>query len=171
MVNIKPYKVISELKEQHGLSDVEKILLGTDGSITNLLEIIFEGKVVVKTVYQEIIDNVNHRAVALYVNEVPLIYATSKTPLINIEDYYIRESVKKDLLSADIPIGKILKIHNLETRREIEKISVSEIPEDAKNLLNPIREELPQRKYYIIHNSKPIMEIDEYFNIEDHLKN
>ncbi|MCS3901349.1 chorismate pyruvate-lyase family protein [Methanococcus voltae] len=169
MVNIKPYKVISELNEQHKLSNVEKILLGTDGSITNLLEIIFEGKVAVKTVYQEIIDNVNYRAVALSVKDIPLIYATSKTPLSNIEDYYIRESVKKDLLSADIPIGKILKIHNLETRREIENISVSEVPEDAKKLLNPLREELPQRKYYIIHNNKPIMEIDEYFNIEDHL--
>jgi len=167
--NMKPYKRIGDLSEIYSLKNEEKILLGTDGSITNLLEIIFGGEVVVKTVYQEILDNVNYRTVVLCVKGTPLIYATSKTPLKNIEEKEMREIIKKDLLSADIPIGKILKIHNLETRRELVEINVKEVSLDAKNLLHPKREKLPQRTYNIIYKNKVLMEITEVFNLGDYM--
>ena len=62
---IKPHIVIGDLSKMHGLKNEEKILLGTDGSITNLLEILFGGEVFVETLYQEITDNVNYRSVLL----------------------------------------------------------------------------------------------------------
>ncbi|ABR55589.1 protein of unknown function DUF98 [Methanococcus vannielii SB] len=168
-VNVQPYKLIGNLSVIHGLKNEEKILLGTDGSITNLLEIIFGQEVMVRTIYQEIVDNINYRSVVLYVNEIPLIYATSKTPLENIGERKIRETIKKDLLSADIPIGKILRNHNLETRREIIDISVKEASKEAKNLLVPKRKYVPQRTYNIIYNQKVLMEITEVFNLSDYL--
>ncbi|ABO35367.1 protein of unknown function DUF98 [Methanococcus maripaludis C5] len=166
---IKPHIVIGDLSKIHGLINEEKILLGTDGSITNLLEILFGNEVVVETLHQEIMDNVNYRAVLLGVNGIPLIYATSETPLESIDEIQIREKIRKDLLSADIPIGKILKIHNLETRREIVEIEVKEVPDSVITKLNPKRSKIPQRTYNIIHKNKVIMTITEMFNLEDHI--
>ncbi|MDK2790972.1 MAG: hypothetical protein PWP15_1481 [Methanothermococcus sp.] len=166
---LKPYVVIKELSRKHGLKNEEKILLGTDGSITNLLEILFECEVVVKTIYQEIMDDINHRTVVLEVEGIPLIYAVSKIPLKNIEEDHIREGIKRDLLSADIPIGKILKIHNLETRREIVNIDVKEITEEVQVLLKTNKKILPQRTYNIIHKNKVLMEITEVFNVRDYI--
>lgn len=166
---LKPYKIVGELSRKHGLKNEEKILLGTDGSVTNLLEILFENEVVVKTVYQEIMDDVNYRSVVLEVNGTPLVYAISKTPLKNIEEDNIRESIKRDLLSANIPIGKILKIHNLETRREIINIEVKEITEKVGDLLKTNKKMLPQRTYNIIHKNKVLMEITEIFNVGEYL--
>ncbi|WP_459202163.1 chorismate pyruvate-lyase family protein [Methanococcus sp. CF] len=166
---IKPYIVIGDLSKVYGLKNEEKVLLGTDGSITNLLEILFNCEVVVETLYQEIIDNVNYRSVILKVNEIPLIYATSKTPLENIDETHIREKIRNDLLSADIPIGKILKIHNLETRREIVSVDVDEVSETVRSKLNPKRSKIPQRTYNIIYKNKVLMTITEMFNLEDHI--
>ncbi|AEH07289.1 chorismate pyruvate-lyase family protein [Methanothermococcus okinawensis] len=168
---IKPYKVINELSKKYHLRNEEKILLGTDGSITNILEILFNDEVVVKTIYQEIINNVNYRSVILEIKGIPLIYATSKIPLKNINDDNIRENIKKDLLSADIPIGKILKIHNLETRREIKNIYYGDIDNTVKLYLKTDKNALPQRTYDIIYNNRVLMEITEIFNIADYLKN
>lgn len=168
---IKPYKVINELSKKYPLRNEEKILLGTDGSITNILEILFNDEVVVKTIYQEIINNVNYRSVILKIKEIPVVYATSKIPLKNINDDNVRKNIKKDLLSADIPIGKILKIHNLETRREIRNIDYKEIDDTVKSYLKTDKKALPQRTYNIIYNNKVLMEITEIFNVADYLKN
>ncbi len=167
---IKPYKVINKLSEKYPLKNEEKILLGTDGSITNLLEIIFNSEVIVETIHQKIIDEINHRTVILKINDIPMVYATSKIPLKNIEDDRIRESIKKDLLSANIPIGKILKIHNLETRREIKYIGYDEINSKVKLSLKTSKEALPQRTYNIIYKNNILMEIIEIFNIGEYLK-
>ena len=167
---IKPYKVINELSKKYPLSNEEKILLGTDGSITNILEILFNDEVVVKTIHQEIINGVNYRSVILKIKKAPVAYATSKIPLKNINDDNVRENIKKDLLSADIPIGKILKIHNLETRREIKNIEYKEINDTIKSYLKTDETALPQRTYNIIYNNKILMEITEIFNIVN-LKN
>jgi len=156
------------LSKKYNLKNEEKMILGTDGSVTNLLEILFEGDVVVKTINQKIIDDINYRAVVLEVNDIPLVYATSKTPFKNIE-YGLRESIRRDLLSADIPIGRILKMHNLETRREIIDIDVKEVDEEVRELLRTNRKILPQRTYYIIHNNKILMEITEIFNVGEYI--
>ncbi|WP_048055613.1 chorismate--pyruvate lyase family protein [Methanotorris igneus] len=165
---MKIYERIRELSRKYGLRNEEKMILGTDGSVTNLLEILFEGDVIVKTINQKIVDDVNYRTVILEVNDIPLVYATSKTPFKNIE-HGLRESIKRDLLSADIPIGRILKMHNLETRREIIDIDVKEVDKEVRKLLKTDRKILPQRTYNIIHNNKILMQITEIFNVGEHL--
>ncbi|GBF36523.1 MAG TPA: DUF98 domain-containing protein [Methanothermococcus okinawensis] len=166
---LKPYRIINELSKRYPLRNEEKMLLGTDGSVTNLLEILFNGEITVKTISQKIVNGVNYRSVILKIGDTPLVYATSKIPLKNIGDETLRDSIKRDLLSADIPIGKILKMHNLETRREIVDISYKEVEESIRRYLNTERRILPQRTYNIIYRGKVLMEITEIFNIGDYL--
>ena len=147
----------------------EKILLGTDGSVTNILEILFEEVCKVETINQKIVNNTNYREVILKVNETPLVYAISKTPFKNIEEENLREEIKKDLLSADIPIGKIIRKHNLETRREIKYIGIAELDDRLKSLLKTKHNKLPKRTYNIIYKNKILMEITEIFAIRDKL--
>ncbi|AXI25142.1 hypothetical protein CFE53_02835 [Methanofervidicoccus sp. A16] len=166
---LKPYRIINELSKKYSLRNEEKMLLGTDGSVTNLLEILFNDEITVETISQKIVDGINYRSVILKIKDTPLVYATSKIPLKSIEDKTLRDNIKRDLLSADIPIGKILKIHNLETRREIVDISCKEVEESVRRYLNTEKRVLPQRTYHIIYKSKVLMEITEIFNVGEHL--
>ncbi|WP_456374570.1 chorismate pyruvate-lyase family protein [Methanocaldococcus sp.] len=163
------YKEISKLNKKFPLLNEEKILLGTDGSVTNILEILFEDVCKVETINQKIVNNTNYREVILKVNETPLVYAISKTPFKNIEEENLREEIKKDLLSADIPIGKIIRKHNLETRREIKYIGIAELDDRLKSLLKTKHNKLPKRTYNIIYKNKILMEITEIFAIRDKL--
>ncbi|XRO75890.1 chorismate pyruvate-lyase family protein [Methanocaldococcus sp. 28A] len=163
------YKEISNLNKKFPLLNEEKILLGTDGSVTNILEILFEDVCKVETINQKIVDNVNYREVILKVNNIPLVYAISKTPFKNIEEENLREEIKKDLLSADIPIGKIIRKHNLETRREIKYIGIAELDDRLKSLLKTKHNKLPKRTYNIIYKNKLLMEITEIFAIRGKL--
>ena len=81
----------------------------------------------------------------------------------------LREEIKRDLLSADIPIGKIIRKHNLETRREIKSISIAEIDDYLKILLKTNHSRLPKRTYNIIYKNKILMEITEIFAIRGKL--
>ncbi|CAB3288826.1 conserved protein of unknown function [Methanocaldococcus lauensis] len=163
------YKEISKLNKKFPLLNEEKILLGTDGSVTNILEILFEEVCKVETINQKIVNNTNYREVILKVNETPLVYAISKTPFKNIEEENLREEIKKDLLSADIPIGKIIRKHNLETRREIKYIGIAELDDRLKSLLKTKHNKLPKRTYNIIYKNKILMEITEIFAIRGKL--
>ncbi|AIJ05937.1 hypothetical protein JH146_1094 [Methanocaldococcus bathoardescens] len=163
------YKEISKLNKKFRLLNEEKILLGTDGSVTNILEILFEDICKVETINQKIVDNTNYREVILKVNDIPLVYAISKTPFKNIEEENLREEIKKDLLSADIPIGKIIRKYNLETRREIKSIGIAEVDERLKTLLKTNYNQLPKRTYNIIYKNKILMEITEIFAIRGKL--
>ena len=164
-------KILELLKklDKYNLKNEEKIFLGTDGSITNLLEILFDGEVVVETISQTTINNTYYRTVLLKINNNPLIYANSKISLKTIKDINLRDTISKDLLLADIPIGKILKSHNLETRREIKSIEYNKLSEKIKLHLKTKNNYLPNRTYHIIYKNKVLMEITEIFNIKEYL--
>ncbi len=164
-------KILELLKklDKYNLKNEEKIFLGTDGSITNLLEILFDGEVVVETISQTTINNTYYRTVLLKINNNPLIYANSKISLKTIKDINLRDTISKDLLLADIPIGKILKSHNLETRREIKSIEYTKLSEKIKLHLKTKNNYLPNRTYHIIYKNKVLMEITEIFNIKEYL--
>ncbi|MHC1689051.1 MAG: chorismate pyruvate-lyase family protein [Methanothrix sp.] len=123
---------ISELESIVGrLSPVQKMLLGTDGSVTSLLEVITGSPIEIETLEQRTVpatetvardlsvnpgDDVNYRVVRLKktAGGETLIYAVSHTPLQRLE-----ASFRDDLTRADIPIGVILKKHQIESRRDI----------------------------------------------------
>lgn len=168
---------IRDIEEQVGrLSRVQKILLGTDGSVTQLLEAITGHAVAVKTLVQEILpadaqtaervdvlvgEPINHRVVELrdtVTNDV-LIYAISKTPVDRLSP-----SFRNDLMMADIPIGKIIHHHHIEARREILSAKVSAATRDTGRIFSLCPQEpVLSRQYQIIHQDKPLIFIEEQF--------
>ncbi|MDP2795877.1 MAG: beta-ribofuranosylaminobenzene 5'-phosphate synthase [Methanoregula sp.] len=168
---------IRDIEETVGrLSRVQKILLGTDGSVTQLLEAITGHPVAVKTLVQEILpadaeiagrvdgsigEPVNHRVVELIdtVTGEVLIYAISETPVERLSP-----SFRHDLLMADIPIGKIIKQHHIEARREILSVHVTAATTETGRIFSLCpKEPVLSRQYQIIHQNKPLIFIEEQF--------
>ena len=158
------------------LSPVQKILLGTEGSVTHLLEVVTGSRVTIVTKVQQVVaadrevaaflnigegEPVNYRVVEIRNEETgePLIYATSNTPLSRLSDEF-----RDDLMKADIPIGRIIQRHGIETRREI-LAARTEIPDpEVRNSFHMFRHEpLLSREYRIIHKGNPLIRIKEQF--------
>jgi beta-ribofuranosylaminobenzene 5'-phosphate synthase len=168
---------LNEIETQVGrLSPTQKFLLGTDGSVTQILEAITGETVVIETRVQQIIaadpviakrldinqgDPVNYRVVEIKTrtsSEV-LIYAISHTPISRLSPQF-----EDDLLKADIPIGRIIQNHRIEARREILNARVSPATEETTRIFSLCaKEPLLIRQYRIIHNSKPLIFIEEQF--------
>ena len=158
------------------LSPVQKILLGTDGSVTQLLEAITGTTVSVRTKVQEVIpadmavagslgvpegDPVNHRIVELRAGgtDEVLIYAISYAPVGRLPQEF-----KDDLMKADIPIGRIIQHHHIEARREILGARVTPATEVQRGVFSLCRNEpLLSRQYRIVHGGEPLIHIEEQF--------
>src|SRR5512137_1984667 len=167
---------LNEIETQVGrLSPMQKFLLGTDGSVTQILEAITGKQVVIETRVQKIIpadpitadrlminegDLVNYRIVEIKTtgNKV-LIYAISHTPITRLSQKF-----KDDLMKADIPIGRIIQNHRIEARREILNTRVSPASDETGRIFSLcIKEPLLSRQYRIIHEGKPLIFIEEQF--------
>jgi len=158
------------------LSPFQKFLLGTDGSVTQLLEAVTGHPVSITTLVQEVIpadaavadrlsirigESVNHRVVELKDAETGtvLIYAVSETPLSRLSPEF-----KEDLMKADIPIGKIISRHKIEARREIITARVTSSDDTTSPLFSVCKNEpLLSRDYRIIHKGEPLIFITEQF--------
>jgi beta-ribofuranosylaminobenzene 5'-phosphate synthase len=168
---------ISQLEDTVGrLSPVQKMLLGTDGSVTNLLEVITGSAIEIETMAQEVVaadwpiaselgidvgDEVNHRVVKLKKagTDEPLIYAISHTPLKRLEPGF-----KDDLIRADIPIGTILKKHQIESRRDIAGAKAVLADQKMSQIFNIFPKELLlSRNYRIFRHGQPLISITETF--------
>jgi beta-ribofuranosylaminobenzene 5'-phosphate synthase len=168
---------IRELEGELGkLSRVQKILLGTDGSVTRILEVITGGKVRITTLSQEVVgagsevadllgvkigDPVNHRVVKIEDDRGgrPLIYAVSDTPLGRLSPEF-----REDLMQADIPIGRILASHRIEARREIQDAGIVPASPEHTRIFGIFRNEpVLSRRYQIIHRGEPLISITEQF--------
>ena len=174
---LTPAEEIAKLESAVGrLSPVQKMLIGTDGSVTNLLEVVTSGPVEIETLEQRVIsadesvaeqlavdpgEPVNYRVVLLKKagSREALIYAVSHTPLSRLE-----AGIREDLTRADIPIGVILKKHNIESRRDI--TSTAFLPAGQEHCLAfgvfP-REIMLARSYRIIRQGRPLISIRETF--------
>ena len=162
-----------EAKHNENFSNTQKILLTTDGSITAILDVLY-GKITLTTLEQHFEsadaehaklvnvnqgDKINFREVIMHKDGQPLIYAISHIPLSRCSD-----EVCADLVRADIPIGRILKNYNIESRREINNIYI----EKANDTLSEIfktDEDMLARDYVIINNDEILMWIKEVFPI------
>ena len=160
-----------ETEYDEEFSNTQKILLTTDGSITAILDVLF-GKITLTTLDQHVgiadeehaklvnVDageEINFREVIMHRQEKPLIYAISHIPLKRCT-----KDVCTDLLSADIPIGRILKNYHIESRREINNIFI-EKPNDTLKEIFKTDEDMLARDYVIINNDKILMWIKEVF--------
>jgi beta-ribofuranosylaminobenzene 5'-phosphate synthase len=168
---------LDEIERNVGhLSPFQKFLLGTDGSVTQLLEAVTGHPVTITTIVQEVVpadavvagrlsirtgESVNHRVVELKdaVTGAVLIHAVSETPLSRLPPEF-----RDDLMKADIPIGKIISRHRIEARREILTASVTPADDTTGPLFSVCRNEpLLSRDYRIIHKKKPLIFITEQF--------
>jgi len=174
MINMSIEKNIFKTLKTLNLPTCLRICAETDGSITYLLEAITKKNIEISTKEQYIIKadkeiaelldieigaEVNYRVVTLSASGVVYAYAKSLSPLNRMPD-----AMKHDLMRADIPIGKILRNHKLETRRDIYEIKVLDA-EDIKIFNKYIP--LLSRKYKIIHNKQVLMWIHEIFPIDE----
>jgi beta-ribofuranosylaminobenzene 5'-phosphate synthase len=170
-------KAIAGMEAQVGrISPVQKFLLGTDGSVTQILESITGKKVVIRTLVQKVIpadrtvadnlsiaegDPVNFRIVEIRTEEngEVLIYAISHTPINRLSPEF-----KDDLMKADIPIGRIINQHHIEARREILAARVSPATDEMGRVFAICKNEpVLSRQYQIIHAGKPLIFIEEKF--------
>lgn len=168
---------ISELESFVGkLSPVQKMLLGTDGSVTSLLEIITGSRIGIETLVQKVMpadsamaaelkispgDEINYRIVKLKREDTgeTLIYAISHTPMKRLE-----QDFRDDLTKADIPIGVILKKHQIESRRDITGAEVLQADKEMSRIFNIFpRELMLSRSYKIFRQGEPLIAIKEMF--------
>ena len=147
-----------------------RVCAGTDGSVTFLLEIMTKHEAAVVTEYQHIIPadermaeifdvevgaDINDRVVTLTAGDVPYVYARSLSPIEKMPG-----GVRSDMMRADIPIGKILRDHNIETRRDFEGIELI----DHEPLFGA--ETVLSRSYRIVHHNGVLMWINERFPVD-----
>jgi len=170
-------KRIPELEEMVGkLSPVQKILLGTDGSVTRLLEVITGCPIQIETLVQRVVpaeekvaqelgikagEDVNRRVVRLLRSDTgeTMIYAVSHAPLNRLEPGF-----KDDLTRADIPIGVILSKHKIESRRDIVGARVLRADREMSRIFRIFPEEaMLSRSYKIIRHGEPLIAINETF--------
>lgn len=177
------FKVIDEVKnletDNIKLSNTQKILLATDGSVTTILDVL-NGRINVETLKQEFQEadmeitkllninkgeKVNYRVVVLKKEDTPLIHAISYIPISRLT-----EEFKEDLFGADIPIGRILRKHNLESRREVKSVKIEQATTDLKDIFNTSADFL-SRDYNIVHNNEILIWIKETFPMDSFLEN
>ena len=162
---------IKKIENEVGkLSNAQKILLTTDGSVTTILDVI-RGHVKIETLEQKFVDadlemaqllnievgdTVNYRIVVIETEE-PLIYAISLIAVKRLENDF-----KEDLIRADIPIGRILRKHNIESRREIKSVYYEYQSPEIKEIFKT-NSPMLTRTYNIIHNDEILIWLKETF--------
>ncbi len=162
------------LSRRYGLSPLHRILLGHDGSMTALLELIVCHEVALTTIRQSVVPCPEEAAELLDVDageatnerdilivrkndRRPLIYARSYTPLSRLKPEF-----KTDLMRADIPIGRIMQKYRIEARREILDVGYLEQDRQLETLLGCTAPFL-WRVYNIITEGKALITVKEFF--------
>jgi chorismate-pyruvate lyase len=167
----KIFEGIKNIEKQMGeLSSAQKILLATDGSVTTILDVL-KGHVDITTLVQELSEAdvetapllgveegeiVNYRVVIIGSDE-PLIHAVSIIPVKKLDNNF-----KEDLMRADIPIGRILKKYQVESRREILSVGLEEASSELREIFG-VEGPFLSRTYHIIYQDHPLIWIKETF--------
>jgi beta-ribofuranosylaminobenzene 5'-phosphate synthase len=167
---------IWSLSNSHGLMPIHRVLLGHDGSMTSLLELISCCEVAIRTIKQSVVpcpseaaellavdvgEPANEREIIIVrqTDDLPLLYARSYTPLSRLKPVF-----KADLMRADIPIGKIMQRHRIEARREILAVGYLERDRPLEVLLACPGPYL-WRVYTIITRGEPLITVKECFSV------
>jgi len=162
---------IHKIEDEVGkLSNAQKIILTTDGSVTTILDVI-RGHVKIETLEQKFVeadleialllnievgDMVNYRVVVIETEE-PQIYAISLIAVERLENDF-----KEDLIRADIPIGRILRKHNIESRREIKSVYFEDQSPEISEIFK-VDSSMLTRTYNIIHKDEILIWLKETF--------
>jgi len=167
---------IWKLSELHELLPLHRVLLGHDGSMTLLLELIVCSEVELATIRQSVVPcpegaaellgadagvAANERDIIIMKksDRTPLLYARSYTPLSRLKPEF-----KEDLMKADIPIGRIMQKYRIEARREILDVGYQEREHRLESLFQCSSPFL-WRIYNIITGGKVLITVKEYFPV------
>ena len=149
------------------MNPILRILERTEGSVTTIIEALTGEKVEIKTIEQKVIEadresarileidegeEVNYRVVEIVSAGEVFARAISITPLSRLDERF-----RDDLMKADIPIGRIIRKHKLEVRREILWSRIG----TCKGLGNCLI-----RNYNIIHKGEILINITEMFPVD-----
>lgn len=174
-INLRLIEKVDKLESSYGrkFSNTQKILLSTDGSITAILDVLY-GKIDFTTIKQHIEkaskevaehlkieegNEVASRIILMHKEDKPLIHALSYIPLERLS-----KDMEFDLRSGEIPIGRILKKYEVESRREIKNIHIEKPNKYIEEIFNT-DEDVLTRDYDIIKNGEIFMWIEEIFPI------
>lgn len=166
---------IASLSRRWHLLPLHRVLLGHDGSMTRLLQLVTQARVGLSTVRQCVVpcpkpaadllgieagepSNEREIVIARLSDGYPLLYAKSYTPLSRL-----RPSFKEDLMRADMPIGRILQKYRIEARREILEVGCKEQDPEIQGFLRAPGPYL-WRTYNIITQRYPLITITESFS-------
>lgn len=164
---------ICKISRERNLTPLQRVLLGHDGSMTKILELVSCEPVILTTISQAVVpcpdeiaekletppgQEVNEREIVMLggSDQHPLLYAKSHTPICRLKPEF-----RSDLMRADIPIGKIMRKHRIESRRVILEIGVKEQDGLLSKVLRCSGPFL-WRSYNIIAGEKPLITVSEF---------
>ncbi|WP_405264553.1 chorismate--pyruvate lyase family protein [Methanobrevibacter sp.] len=175
IVRNKLSRRLKEIEKEKNIkfSNTQKVLLTVEGSITAILDVLY-GTVSIFTLgrhYEkadkdtsELVnidegEEIYYREVIIHRRGQPLIYALSLMVLDRIE-----KEAHQDIIDGEIPLGTILKKHEVESRREIKHIYIEKPNATLKELFNT-SEDFISRDYIVIENDQIIIWTKESFPI------
>lgn len=175
LVKNKLHDRIKQIEAEQGIkfSNTQKVLLTIEGSITAILDVLY-GTVSIFLLRRhfepadsetaafldvEEGEEIHYREVLIHGRGKPMIYALSYIALNRC-----KEEAHDDLVNGEIPIGKLLKKYEVESRREIRDIYI-EKPNATLRELFKTDEDFVSRDYIIIQNKQIIMRTKESFPI------
>lgn len=163
---------IKKIAYDVGPSLFQKILLSTDGTVTNLICLYLDQKIIAKKISNNLVtvdcfgltdkkpfEKVLSRSILLGVpNGQDYVYAESSF----IFDRF-SYSIRKQLIESDLPIGLLWQSEKFEMYREILEHSVETSPTVSTYLGVPLQTPLFSRTYLIHHQNCVIGQITEKF--------
>jgi chorismate-pyruvate lyase len=161
-------------QNEHSLSLFQKILLSTDGTVTDLIGLYTGEAIRVKKLGQSIEmqtapDTLKCSGLTRILNRKILLSGATKNYLyadsIFVFDRF-SASIQNQLLTTDRPIGLMWKEERLETYREIVAQEVAAIADVAVHFSLPVTALFVSRTYLIHHKGLPLGAITEKWPLE-----
>lgn len=166
---------IKEIEVQNNIkfSTIQKVLLSIEESITAILDVLY-GSVSIFPLNQHfekvdeersklldlpVGDVIYYREVIIYRKGKPMVYSLS---YISLPRW--RREARDDLIKGKLPLGKILKKYDVESRRDLKKIYVEEPSLMLKDLFK-CDDDFVSREYNIIKKGRIILWTKESFPI------
>jgi chorismate-pyruvate lyase len=168
---VKNFLTIEQLPFFSHLNPVQRIMLVSDGNLTNMLQAYFLETIGIRVVAQHIMNSsddfeVNRtflkRQVVLYGTQTlrPYVYAES-----TLAFNQLPPELARDLQYSDIPLGRLWLHHRLETFKELIDVRVSNNETAAGHFGKDDSGSLLKRSYRVVSKGRPCMVIHEYFPV------
>jgi len=164
---------IDSIRRDPALTLFQKVLLTTDGTVTQLLELYTGQTVRVHKLGQAIApanaatdlqtrdgDAILQRRILLCTEQQHLLYAESQFVIARLP-----AAVQQQLIETDRPIGLLWREHHMETYREIIRQERAAAGELAVHFALKAHDLLLSRSYLIYHHDQPLGMITEKFPV------